>query len=617
MARWVDSQRAVIPLTLAEREPIRQRSAQPDILGPPVSYVVFARKYRPMTFDEVVGQEHVGQTLKNALAQDRLAHAYLFCGPRGVGKTTMARILAKAVNCLVSPGDHPCGQCEACTSIAAGQDIDVLELDAASRRKVEDIEPLIDSSRYLPQRSPRKIFIVDEAHMLSKTAWNALLKTLEEPPAHVLFIFATTEPSKVIETVRSRCQRFDFKRITEKDIVGKLRRIADAEGAAVDAEVFSEIATRATGGMRDAETLLDQALGAAPTDRALGTEDLVAILGGTPRGERARILSGAHAGQMKAVLTSAAALVDAGADPVELLQDLFDDVHAAAVAKASGAPPRAGFESLDVEWCLAAADLLSRHRYMARESRAARASLDLGLLAVARLGDVRDIEEMVEKLERMAAGSVADARAPQPVHGGVADGRAPSVADARAPSVADARAPRVADARAPRVADARAPQPVHGETGHGAESAPREAPRPGTPAALPQLAPPVPSQASPQAAPPAPPPAPPHRDPPRAAASAPPTPAPTPAPAARPPAAKPQPPRLTLPTKPQTPQINRPKTEPGPQNSATATPSTPGSAAPQAFSAEEMGRIRAHPRVREVLDTFRGRIEHVKRTDDT
>ena len=583
MARWVDSQRAVIPLTLAEREPIRQRSAQPDILGPPVSYVVFARKYRPMTFDEVVGQEHVGQTLKNALAQDRLAHAYLFCGPRGVGKTTMARILAKAVNCLVSPGDHPCGQCEACTSIAAGQDIDVLELDAASRRKVEDIEPLIDSSRYLPQRSPRKIFIVDEAHMLSKTAWNALLKTLEEPPAHVLFIFATTEPSKVIETVRSRCQRFDFKRITEKDIVGKLRRIADAEGAAVDAEVFSEIATRATGGMRDAETLLDQALGAAPTDRALGTEDLVAILGGTPRGERARILSGAHAGQMKAVLTSAAALVDAGADPVELLQDLFDDVHAAAVAKASGAPPRAGFESLDVEWCLAAADLLSRHRYMARESRAARASLDLGLLAVARLGDVRDIEEMVEKLERMAAGSVADARAPQPVHGGVADGRAP------------------------RVADARAPQPVHGETGHGAESAPREAPRPGTPAALPQLAPPVPSQASPQAAPPAPPPR----------AAAPPTPPPTPAPAARPPAAKPQPPRLTLPTKPQTPQINRPKTEPGPQNSATATPSTPGSAAPQAFSAEEMGRIRAHPRVREVLDTFRGRIEHVKRTDDT
>ena len=239
-----------------------------------MSYIVLARKWRPQGFDDLTGQDTVVKTLKNALAQDRLAHAYLFCGPRGVGKTTMARLLAKAVNCLVSPGTHPCGTCEACTSIASGQDVDVLELDAASRRKVEDIEPLIDSSRYLPQRSPRKVFIVDEAHMLSKTAWNALLKTLEEPPPHVLFIFATTEPSKVIETVRSRCQRFDFKRITEIDIAGKLRRIADAEGAQVEEEVFAEIASRATGGMRDAETLLDQSLSAAPEDRALAADDL-------------------------------------------------------------------------------------------------------------------------------------------------------------------------------------------------------------------------------------------------------------------------------------------------------------------------------------------------------
>jgi len=556
---------------------VRRPSPKPDILSLPVSYVVFARKYRPMTFDEVVGQEHVGQTLKNAIAQDRLAHAYLFSGPRGVGKTTMARILAKAVNCLVSPGDHPCGQCEACTSIAAGQDIDVLELDAASRRKVEDIEPLIDSSRYLPQRSPRKIFIVDEAHMLSKTAWNALLKTLEEPPAHVMFIFATTEPSKVIETVRSRCQRFDFKRITEKDIVGKLRRIADAEGATVDDEVYSEIATRATGGMRDAETLLDQALGAAPTDRALGTEDLVAILGGTPRAERAQILSGAHAGRMKDILASAAALVDAGADPVELLQDLFDDVHATAVAKASGASPRAGLEALDVEWCLAAADLLSRHRRMARESRAARASLDLGLLAVARLGDVRDLEELVERLERIATD-------------------APSIAGARAPSIADVRAPSIADARAPSIADARAPKPAHGAA-HGAAHgtrAPTEAPKPVRPA-------------------------PPPRDP-TLAATVP----------------KPQAPRLTLPTKPTAPPPPpAPKIEPPAQNSAAAPatgggdtgsgdtgsgntePSRPAAAPTQAFSAEEMGRVRAHPRVREVLDTFRGRIEQVRRTDET
>ena len=354
-----------------------------------MSYVVFARKYRPQTFDEVVGQGHVAQTLRNAISGDRLAHAYLFCGPRGVGKTTMARLLAKAVNCLVSPGAAPCGTCEACTSIAAGHDVDVLELDAASRRKVEDVEPLIDSSRYLPQRSPRKVFIVDEAHMLSKTAWNALLKTLEEPPPHVLFIFATTEPQKVIETVRSRCQRFDFRRITETDIVAKLRRIADAEGANVEDGVLSEIASRATGGLRDAETLLDQALSAAPADRALRPDDLVAILGGTPRALRASLIAAAQAGDMPGALAGAAELVDAGADPVELLHDLFADVHRFAVDLARGRALDGSLSALTVEWCLAAADLFSRHKQLARESRAARASLDLGLLAVSRLGDVR------------------------------------------------------------------------------------------------------------------------------------------------------------------------------------------------------------------------------------
>jgi len=486
-----------------------------------VSYVVFARKYRPLTFDEVVGQEHVAQTLRNAIDGDRLAHAYLFCGPRGVGKTTMARILAKAVNCQTSEGADPCGKCDVCLSIATGQDIDVLELDAASRRKVEDIEPLIDSSRYLPQRSPRKVFIVDEAHMLSKTAWNALLKTLEEPPAHVLFIFATTEPSKVIETVRSRCQRFDFKRITERDIVGKLQRIATAEGAQVENEVFDEIAARATGGMRDAETLLDQALGAAPAERALRADDLVAILGGTPRGERARILASAHAGAMRDVLRSAATLVDAGAYPVELLQELFDDLHDTAVRKASGEPARPGLAEVGIEWCLAAADLLSRHRYIARESRAARASLDLGLLAVARLGDVRDLEEMVERLERLSSGAAA---APAPT-------------------------PQLAPA-APRVAPAAAP---------------------------PERPPEV-----------------------------------QPAPVARP--------RLSLPGAPSRPQPPAQAPEaraPAGRAESRTEPLEPAAPMKDAFSSDEMGRIRSHPRVKEVLDSFRGRIEAVKRTKPT
>ena len=364
-----------------------------------MSYLVFARKYRPQSFEEIVGQGHVARTLRNALENDRLAHAYLFCGPRGVGKTTMARILAKAVNCLVRPGPDPCGECDACTGIAAGTDVDVIEIDAASNRGVGDVEPLVDATRYLPQRSPRKVFIVDETHMLSKHAWNALLKTLEEPPPHVLFIFATTEPQKVIETVRSRCQRFDFKRITMTDIAAKLERIAQAEQAQVEAAVFTEIATRATGGMRDAETMLDQALSAAPTDRPLSVADLVAILGGIPRHLREALLEGAHGGDVARVLDSAAEVVDAGADPVELLQDLYGDLHDAAVRGARGAD-----DAYQLEWCLAAAEIVARHQRLARESRSARATLDLALLSIARLGDVCELEDLAARLERVAGG---------------------------------------------------------------------------------------------------------------------------------------------------------------------------------------------------------------------
>ncbi len=445
-----------------------------------MSYLVFARKYRPQSFEDVLGQEHVATTLKNAMAAGRLAHAYLFCGPRGVGKTTMARILAKAVNCMRSPGPAPCGACEACVAIAAGGDIDVMELDAASNRKIENIEPLVDSARYLPQRSPKKIYIVDEAHMLSSTAWNALLKTLEEPPPHVMFVFATTDPQKVIETVRSRCQRFDFRRITPADIERKLRRIAAEEGARVEDEVFGEIASRATGGLRDAETLLDQMLSSAPQERPLAVADLMAIVGGIPRAARARILDAARAGSLGDVLGGAGALVDAGADPQELLKDLYGDLHARAVAAAL-----AGEDG--VEWCLAAAEIVARHQALARDSRAARATLDLALLSLAKLGDVEDLERLVARVEGLPVGP---------------------------PAV---------------VAPAQAPAPA--------------------------------------AAPP---------------------PKPAPAKLALPP---PGPPRLRAP--------------PG------GTP--PVSGAP---SSAEIARIRAHPRVKEVLSTFEGEIEHVRRSDE-
>jgi DNA polymerase-3 subunit gamma/tau len=443
-----------------------------------VSYLVFARKYRPQTFREVVGQDHVVGTLQNALEADRLAHAYLFCGPRGVGKTTMARILAKAVNCMERPGIDPCGACEACRGIANGGDVDVLEIDAASNRKVEDVEPLVDATRYIPQRSPRKIFIVDEVHMLSRHAWNALLKTLEEPPDHVLFIFATTEPHKMPATARSRCQRFDFRRITPKDIETKLRRIAEAEGLAsmADDAVFAEIAARATGGMRDAETLLDQLIAAAPSDRPLGVSDLVAILGDTPREVRLALLRHAQAGAMEDALAAAAGVVEAGADPGALLRDLYGDLHAAAVANATG-----GETELGLEWCLAAAELVGRHLVLADRSRAPRATLDLALLAVSRLGDVRDLEEMVERLERLAVDGAAPAAQTVSSPQAVSPPRTvPPPRPAPAPQTAPAppAAPNIKE-EWQRLREARGPAKKGGLEGRGAAPS-HEPPRPAT-----------------------------------------------------------------------------------------------------------------------------------------
>ncbi len=421
-----------------------------------MSYLVFARKYRPQSFDDVIGQEHVASTLRNAIANGRLGHAYLFSGPRGVGKTTMARILAKAVNCLVSPGASPCGTCEACLGIAAGGDIDVLEIDAASNRKVEEVEPLIDAARYLPQRSPRKVFIVDEAHMLSKHAWNALLKTLEEPPPHVLFIFATTEPEKVLPTVRSRCQCFDFRSIGASDIERKLRRIVDAEGLAIEEGVLAEIAARATGGLRDAESLLDQLMSAAPADRPVAVSDLVALLGDTPRDVRRQILDHAHKGEMKETLAAAEGVVGRGADALSLLRDLYGDLHRIAVARAKGeedGPP--------LEWCLAAAEIVARHVALAERARAPRATLDLALLAVARLGDVRDLEEMAERLERLtgpapAAEERGGARGPELRVPRPAAPSGPSSPGSARPSAPPARTAPVRPADPPPEAPAKA-----------------------------------------------------------------------------------------------------------------------------------------------------------------
>ena len=222
-------------------------------------YIVSARKYRPETFDTLIGQDNIAQTLKNSIIRGQLAHAYLFCGPRGVGKTTTARIFAKAINCSdPTPEMEPCGHCESCLSFAEGRSYCIHELDAASNNGVDDIKALMDQVRIPPQVGKYSVYIIDEVHMLSQAAFNAFLKTLEEPPAHAIFILATTEKHKILPTILSRCQTYDFNRITVDNIVKQLRGIAEKEGVDIDDESLHVIANKADGAMRDALTIFDQ-----------------------------------------------------------------------------------------------------------------------------------------------------------------------------------------------------------------------------------------------------------------------------------------------------------------------------------------------------------------------
>ncbi len=287
-----------------------------------MSYQVFARKYRPQNFDEVVGQGHITQTLKNAIEQRRLAHAYLFVGPRGTGKTSTARILAKALNCEKGPTTKPCGVCAQCTEIAEGRSLNVLEFDAASNTQVDKVrELIIDNVKYAPTSGRYKLYIVDEVHMLSNSSFNALLKTLEEPPAHVIFIFATTDPQKVPLTIISRCQRFDLRRIPAPLIEQHLQFIAGREKIELEPRAAQAIARGAEGGLRDAESMLDQLVAFCGT--RISEEEVLSVFGFSAQ-ETVSALCGAilggHCGEALGALQAQA---EKGKDLSRLMADLI------------------------------------------------------------------------------------------------------------------------------------------------------------------------------------------------------------------------------------------------------------------------------------------------------
>ncbi len=262
----------------------------PDTIAPNAEYVVVARRYRPQTFAELVGQQHVAQALAGAIASNRVGHAYLFTGARGVGKTSSARILAKALNCVHGPTATPCNQCDICRAISSGDDVDVLEIDGASNRGIDEMRQLRQNVNVRPSRARFKIYIIDEVHMLTKEAFNALLKTLEEPPEHVKFIFCTTEPEKIPITILSRCQRFDFAGIQTKSIADRLRQIVETEGVEAEPAALEAIARRAAGSLRDSQSLLEQLL--AFGGQKLTLDDVHRMLGTT--GDRRLVELAAH-----------------------------------------------------------------------------------------------------------------------------------------------------------------------------------------------------------------------------------------------------------------------------------------------------------------------------------
>jgi DNA polymerase-3 subunit gamma/tau len=388
-----------------------------------MSYTVLARKYRSQTFDDVIGQDPIARTLKNAINSDRVAHAYLFTGTRGVGKTTLARVLAKSLNCLAAdkPTTEPCCRCESCIAVNAGEDIDVIEIDGASNNRVDEIRELRENVIYRPARARFKIYIIDEVHMLTTGAFNALLKTLEEPPSHVKFIFATTEPNKVIATIQSRCQRFDFSSITPAAIAKQLEFVLKAEKIKYADDLVLPLAKMANGSMRDALSLLDRLIssGAEPLDGSLLEE----FLGCADSEKVWNLIEKIGENDAGGTLTAADELMRTGTSEVQIVDSLVDYMRDLMVVKSAGADSelliltdqqrkRAGelAEKFDIAGLVYSIATLEKIRWAIKNSDTARALLEASLLRFALSEHFMNVDQLLAQLRGGVAGGVKKKR---------------------------------------------------------------------------------------------------------------------------------------------------------------------------------------------------------------
>ena len=406
-----------------------------------MSYQVLARKYRPQKFSEVIGQEHVTRTLKNAIEQGRTAHGYIFSGHRGIGKTTVARILAMALNCRSQdhPIPEPCGICESCTEIRAGNSVDVIEIDAATNRGIDEIRELREAARYRPARDRFKIYILDEAHQITDAAFNALLKTLEEPPGHVVFMLATTQPEDIPQTIRSRCQHFSFRAVRFEEIMGQLRDLLGREKLEADEDALALLAEAGDGSMRDALSILDQAI-ASSTGR-LTAEAVRQLVGAAPSGVLEEVMQAVSRSGSEEVLRLADKLISEGQNPTHFARQLVRFLRNAVVAKVAGKDSALLQISSDERARVARiADLfseedLARHlQIMLRThgelgyKQEQRFHLELGLLKMAHAQRLLPIEQLLTEVAG-AAGTTGPRPASRPSV--ISEARASSAAPAR------------------------------------------------------------------------------------------------------------------------------------------------------------------------------------------